>query len=270
MARAMRWMAALALLGATSAALAQRGYVGFDKDGYPGDDLLPALHKTFAFTGYWLSDPPGMTSNPWAGKRAVVRAAGFGFLILFNGRLDAQLRGQNAAALGSSDGAEAAAAARREGFPAGAVIFLDQEEGGALLPEQLDYVRAWIDAVARAGFGPGVYGSGIPVAAGAVRISTAADVEKRFPGVALWVWDDRCPPAPGCVAPKSGLQPAMSGYRNAEVWQYAVTPRKPEDSAGCAATYAPDAKCYVPGSPHSEATYVDLDVSSSPDPSHGR
>jgi hypothetical protein len=34
-------------------------YLGFDLNEYPGDDALPALRKTFAFTSYWLSPPPG-------------------------------------------------------------------------------------------------------------------------------------------------------------------------------------------------------------------
>jgi hypothetical protein len=169
MRRAGRWVAALLMMAVGNVAFAQRGYAGFDKDGYPGDDVLPALHKTFAFTAYWLNHPPGMETNPWAGKRAVVRAAGFGFLISFNGRLDAQLRGQDAAALGRRDEAYAVAAAQREGFPADAVIFLDQEEGGALLPEQAAYVGAWIAAVERAGLGAGVYASGVPVDSGARR-----------------------------------------------------------------------------------------------------
>ena len=249
---------------------AAQGYAGFDKNLYPGDNLLPALRKTFAFTGYWLTDPPGMTTNPWAGKRAAIRAAGLGFLILFTGRLDKALRGQDAAALGRADAAAAAAAARREGFPAQATIFLDQEEGGTLLPEQAAYMGAWIVGVRQAGFTAGVYCSGIPVANGAQQRSTADDVAARFPQAKLWVWDDRCPPAPGCVVPRPAMSPAASGYPRAEVWQYAVTPRKKLDSAACAATYASDGACYVPGMPHSEATFVDLDVSRTPDPSRGR
>src|SRR5579875_919066 len=99
------------------------GYYGFDKNGYPGDNLLSPPHSTFAYAGYWLSNPPGMQTNPWAGKRAAIRAAGFGFLLLFNGRLDAQLQHGEAAALGREDAASAIAAAKREGFPDGAVIF---------------------------------------------------------------------------------------------------------------------------------------------------
>jgi hypothetical protein len=266
----LRFAAACALLLIGSAAQGQRGYAGFDKDGYPGDGLLPALHKTFAFTGYWLNNPPGMQTNPWAGKRAVVRAAGFGFLLVFNGRVDAQLQHLDAAVLGRGDGADAIAAARREGFPAEAVIFLDQEEGGALLPEQAAYIGAWIAAVRGGEFGAGVYASGVPVKDGARTISTAQDVAARFPDAALWVWDDRCPPAPGCVKPEREFGPEKSSYPTADVWQYAVTPRRPEDTAACAATYASDNKCYALGLPHSDATYIDLNVSRTADPSRGR
>ena len=66
------------------------------------------------------------------GKRATLKAHGFGFMILYNGRLDAQLTGKDAAALGRSDAAAAVSAAKREGFAPGAILFLDQEEGGPL------------------------------------------------------------------------------------------------------------------------------------------
>jgi hypothetical protein len=249
---------------------AQHSYIGFDKNGYPGDDLLPALHQTFAFTGYWLNNPPGMSNNPWAEKRGVVRAAGLGFLVLFNGRLDAQLKGQDAADLGREDAAAALAAAKSEGFPAGTIIFLDQEEGGSLLPEQAAYVGAWIAAVNHATYKGGVYCSGIAVPSGAKIISTAKDVETRFPTAKLWIWDDRCPPAPGCVAPTKGFDSGKSGLTNALVWQYAQSPRRPENTAACERTYAVDGRCYAPGLPHSEQTYLDLNVSRFTDPSHGR
>lgn len=262
---------ALSLLLLTAAAApAQKAWAGFDKNGYPGDDLLPALHRTFAYAGYWLNNPPGMNSNPWAGKRSVVRKAGFGFLILFNGRLDAELRGKDAAALGRQDAAAAVSAARREGFPPGAILFLDQEEGGNLLQEQADYMGAWIRAVDPSAYRAGVYCSGIAVPAGRVMISTAQDVAKRFPGTPLWVLDDRCPPAPGCVVSGKVASQAKSGAAGALVWQYAQSPRRPEDTAACRQTYAADNRCYAPGLPHSEQTHMDLNVSRSPDPSHGR
>ena len=83
---------------------------------------------------YWLTPPPGETSTGWLGKRTAIRDAGFGFLLLANGRLDQQIRqatqGPHALspdAQGRADGQAAAAVARQEGFPAGAVLFVDQE-----------------------------------------------------------------------------------------------------------------------------------------------
>ena len=247
---------------------AHRAYLGFDKDGYPGDANLGPLHKTFAYTGYWLNDPPGMNTNPWAAKRATLRAQGFGFLLLFNGRVYAQLNGRDAASIGKTDGEAAAAAARHEGFPARAVIFLDQEEGGRLLTEQAAYIGAWIDAVRRAGYLPGIYCPGIDVPDGKSTISTAQDILSRFPGVRLWAANDQCPPAPGCAL--KAAAPASSGFPQATVWQYAQSPRRPQYTARCSATYASDGNCYAPGLPHSPETFLDLDTASSSDPSHGR
>jgi hypothetical protein len=251
--------------------LGQGRSLGFDKNDYPGDNLLPALHRSFSYTGYWLNNPPGANSNNWTGKRDVLKANGFGFMILFNGRLDKELRGKDAAALGRRDAAAAVAAAEREGFPAGAILFLDQEEGGRLLPEQGAYLFAWIDAVRGSHYKPGVYCSGIPVAEGSGKITTAEQIasHEQNKGVALWVWNDQCPPAPGCAMPGKSLVPGSSGISNALVWQYAKSPRT-EFARQCGTTYAPDGNCYAPNLPHSAQTFLDLDLSSSADPSEGR
>jgi len=58
-------------------------------------------------------------ATTWTGKRAVLRERGFGFIVLWNGRLDKELKGKDAASLGRSDAAVAVAAAEREGFPQG-------------------------------------------------------------------------------------------------------------------------------------------------------
>jgi Domain of unknown function (DUF1906) len=259
----------VAALCITPIALGQAGsshYFGFDKNDYPGDKLLPALHRNFSYTGYWLNNPPTEHSNTWAGKRATVKANGFGFLILFNGRLDADLKGKDAAALGRSDAAAAISAAKKEGFPAGAIVFLDQEEGGRLLPEQSAYVFAWVEAIRSSQYRAGVYCSGILVPDGAGKISTAIDIRSHDSKLTLWVVNDACPPAPGCVVPKKPLSSEIAG---AAVWQYARSPRT-EFARGCGSSYAVDNNCYAPDLPHSEQTFVDLDVSSSADPSHGR
>jgi hypothetical protein len=250
---------------------AGKTYFGFDRNEYPGDKLLPALHHSFSYAGYWLNTPPGANSNGWVGKRSILKANGFGFMILFNGRLDAQLRGKDASALGRSDAAAAISAAKQEGFAPGAILFLDQEEGGRLLPEQSAYLFAWVDAIRGSQYKPGVYCSGILVPEGSTQISTARDILSHEGGrpLALWVANDACPPAPGCVLPKRPLAAASSGVKDAVVWQFAQSPRR-QFADRCAATYAADNNCYAPGTPHSPQTFLDLNVSSSPDPSAGR
>jgi hypothetical protein len=245
----------------------RRHYAGFDKNDYPGDELLPGLRKTFAYTGYWLNNPPGMNSNPWAGKRDVIRTAGFGFLILFNGRLDSQLKGQDAGALGAADAKSAAEAAQREGFRPHGIIFIDQEEGGRLLPEQVAYLAAWFAGVVKAGWRAGIYCSGIDVAESKSTISTARDVSARFPQIKLWIFNDQCPPAPGCTLKAS--DPATGGVKDALVWQYAQSPRS-QFAAACKAGYAADNNCYAPGLPASIQTQLDMNTSNESDPSAGR
>src|SRR5580692_4313891 len=81
-----------------------RVYLGFDVNEYPSDQALPALRKTFAFAGYWLNVPPGADENNWSGKRAQFVKNDFGFLVLFNGRLDKELSSvSHATELAASD-----------------------------------------------------------------------------------------------------------------------------------------------------------------------
>jgi hypothetical protein len=251
---------------------AAQSYPGFDRNEYPGDQQMASLRRTFAYSAYWLNTPPGLQGNSWVGRRTRMRELGYGFLLLWNGRPAAQLI-HGAAALGKQDGEMAAFSARSEGFPANAIVFLDQEEGGRLTSEQAAYIGKWVRAVAASGFRPGVYASGIDVPDGrgpggsGRTISTIRDLHARFPDVHLWVANDQCPPAPGCAATK--LSPDASGSPAAEVWQYAQSPRRPQFAAQCRATYAQDGNCYAPGQPQS-GVFLDLNTASSPDPSHGR
>ena len=257
------------------AALAQPQamHVGFDRNDFPGAAALPVLRKHFSFVGYWLNTPPGAHTNSWAGRRDLLVQAGFGFLVLWNGRLDAEIKraGMPAAALGRKDAAAAIAAARREHFPAQTVLFLDQEEGGRLLPEQAGYLLAWTEAVATGGFRAGVYGSGQPVSDGPGQtITTAADITTRVRAghlhpVALWVAQDTCGPSTGCTLTPPPF--AASGTPDALVWQYAQSPRRPELTRSCARTYAANGNCTVPELP---AVFLDLNVSLVADPSSGR
>ena len=246
--------------------------LGLDRNDYPGVKQLAALHKTFAFTGYWLNNPPGANTNSWAGKRQTLQSAGFGFLVLFNGRTYAQIRRGNPAARGKSDAEAAVRSARQEGFPSQTIIFLDQEEGGRLLPQQRAYLHAWIDGVNAAGFRAGVYCSGIATKeGGGITVVTAEDIRQNLGGRKLvyWVANDSCPPSPGCTFPQQPPLPAASGVAFADVWQFVQSPRRPDFAASCR-NYNRDQNCYPPGVAPSQGLHVDVNTSRSADPSAGR
>jgi hypothetical protein len=278
-------LALAATAGAQQAAAGKpssANYVGFDANDYPGDAMLPTLHQQFAFTGYWLTNPPGAHSNPWLGKRDILLRNGFGFLVVANGRLDkeilkSQKSGKPAAALAREDAAAAAAAAQRQGFPPHTIIFLDQEEGGRMLPEQAGYLLAWTEALAQTAYRPGVYASGQPVNDGKgpdgklATITTIQDIRQQVAArhlhpIAFWVAQDACPPAPGCVVPNPPA-PDLSGTLDSTAWQYAQSPRRSSITQACGATYNHDGSCYAPNLGHYQ---LDLNASRSPDPSHGR
>ncbi len=253
----------------------QIGYIGFDRNEYPGDSNLKTLRLNFSYSGYWLNNPPGAKTNSWTGKRRALHSAGFGFLVLFNGRNFKEIKTSgDAAKLGSSDAAAAVRAARAEGFPAQAVIFLDQEEGGRLLPEQRTYLHAWVDGVNSAHFTAGIYCSGIAAKEGSgISIITAEDIQRNAAGrkIRYWVVNDSCPPSPGCTVSQH-LSPQLSGIPFADVWQFAQSPRRASVTRGCPATYNynKDGNCYPPGVDASLQLHLDLNVAASSDPSHGR
>jgi len=258
--------------GVQPVSLAQSAaYLGFDRNDYPGDANLKTLRQTFSYTGYWLNNPPGAKSNSWAGHRAAVESAGFGFLVLFNGRLYAQLKTvANAKRLGQSDAHAAAAAAQREGFPRATVIFLDQEQGGRMLPEQKAYIYAWVDGIMAAGFRAGIYCSGIP-APDDENVVTAEDIRQSAGSrdITYWAINDACPPAPGCSFAQHPPSPAQSGVSFAEVWQFAQSPQRKDVAARCS-NYSRDGNCYPPGTTAAQALHIDVNSATSPDPSHGR
>jgi hypothetical protein len=261
----------IALLIPATDCLAQSTYLGFDRNDYPGDANLKVLRQTFSYTGYWLNNPPGASSNSWSGHRAAVESAGFGFLVLFNGRLFAELKSvANAQRLGKSDASAAATSAQHEGFPRGTIIFLDQEQGGRMLPEQKAYIYAWVDGVTAAGFNAGIYCSGIP-SSGDQNIMTAEDIRQSAGSrqITYWAINDACPPAPGCAAPQRAPSPAGSRVRFAEVWQFAQSPQR-KDVAGRCTGYNRDGNCYPPGVPAAAGLHIDINTATSSDPSHGR
>ena len=251
-------------------------FVGFDRTEYPGDDTMAAMKKQFAFVGYWLTVPAGAEFNQWVGKREVLKQQGWGFLLLANGKLEAEiLKAQKAgtapADLGRKDAAVAVAAAKSEGFPKRAIVFLDQEEGGRLTDVQAAYLLAWTEAVAGSDYRPGVYASGQRVQDDpGVWIDTVEDIRNRVKkgglhGVAIFDAQDECPPANGCTVQPRPISEA--GEPDLIAWQYSQSPRRPEITKSCAKTYAADGNCYAVGFPK---VFLDMDVAGNGDPSNGR
>jgi len=253
---------------------ASRTYLGFDRNTYPGDAAIPTLRKTFSFAGYWLSAPPGETSNTWQGKRRILNSNGFGFLLLFNGRLYKDLKSiADARKTGTRDATSAVVSARKEGFPGGAIIFLDQEQGGHMLPEQRAYLHAWMDGIVAAGFRSGIYCSGIPSTENRQGgVIAANDIREGAEGrrIAFFVYNDACPPSPGCAAAANPPPPAQSGVPFAAVWQFAQSPHRAEFTAKCVSPYDADGNCYAPLFERANAVEVDVSSALSPDPSSGR
>jgi Domain of unknown function (DUF1906) len=250
----------------------KRSYLGFDRNIYPGDASLPILRRSFAFTSYWLSPPPGEKLNTWKGKRELLHSHGFGFLVLYRGRDSSELKNEtDAREKGTQDSRDAAAAAKEEGFVAGTIIFLDIEEGGRLPAAYHVYLRAWSDELTHAGFLAGVYCSGIPVnEERGVSITTAEDIHSHASSHELvtWTYNDSCPPSPGCAFPESPPAPSASGISYSAVWQFAQSPRRREFTARCPAKYARDGNCYAPGD-SGHAWFLDVNTATSADPSGG-
>jgi Domain of unknown function (DUF1906) len=246
--------------------------LGFDRNIFPGNDALPVLRKTFAFSSYWLSSPPGEKTNTWLGQRELLRSQGFGFLLLYRGPESRELKSDAAAAeKGTADARDAASTAKREGFPLQAIIFLDIEEGGRLPAPYHSYMHAWAAELAKASFRSGAYCSGIPVKEGpSVTITTADDIRAHAASqdFVFFVYNDACPPSPGCTFSQNPSSPATSGIPYAAIWQYAQSPRRMEFTAHCAPGYHTDGNCYAPGD-SAHAWFLDVNSATSSDPSNG-
>jgi hypothetical protein len=250
------------------AAVDKSSYRGFDRNDYPGDEAMVILRKQFAFVGYWLSPPPGERLNSWLGKREKLAAQGFGFLLLYAGRSGSSLRAaQAASAAGELDAKKAAEIARKEGFAEGSIIFLDIEEGGRASDAGHSYFRSWAEALAREHYRPGFYCSGIMVnEGGGAKIITADDIRAHLGAIdaAYWVFNDACPPSPGCVNAKEVPLPAESGVAYAAVWQISRTPK--QSVARQCSGYAKDKSCYA-AVDVARNWFLDLDVAISANPS---
>jgi len=271
----MRAFAPLLLLllfvpvGAVPQSESPKSFLGFDRNDYPGDDAMKLFRKEFVFTSYWLGNPPQTKSNSWSGKREFLKSLGYGFLPLFSGPTSGELRDEPYTLKRvAADAQSAIAAARKEGFPSGTVIFLDIEEGGRLPSMYFTYLKIWASSLTEAGFRAGVYCSAIPIDEDeGLRLITSDFIRDKIKPVELvyWVFNDACPPSPGCNPALAPLSPAKSAVAYAQVWQFVRSPRD-KDSARHCRGYARDGNCYA-ALDAAHRYNLDLNSATSADPS---
>ena len=126
-------------------------FAGFDTGSYPGDSLMTAWsagNSPYSFVGFYL-DAPCHTPQyflPWAGKYRYLYQLGWGLIVIYFGR---QQTGCGSTSLsraqGEADGADTIAKCQAEGFPPGAIVYLDVEHfDGPMSPAMSDYYRGWL------------------------------------------------------------------------------------------------------------------------------
>lgn len=158
-------------------------FLGFDTFQYPGDAKMRAWRNAknapYSWVGYYLPQAPCHKGTTWAGKRQTLKDMGWGLAVVYVGQQTwgrtpktltptqmARLvkRGETcnadflSAGRGVQDALDAIARTQAEGFPKGAVIFLDVERMETVPARMRDYYKAWTATVLKDGrYRPGVY-----------------------------------------------------------------------------------------------------------------
>jgi glycoside hydrolase-like protein len=156
-------------------------YVGFDTHTYPGTPVMRTWKQTpgspYSWVGYYLPSPCH-ADRSWTGKRDTLIAMGWGLAAVYVGQ---QTWGKTPRTLSSSalaalrkrtkcsadlmnasegilDADDATAAAQTEGFPPGAIVFLDLERVEAIPAAMRAYYTAWVQRMLSNGrYEPGIY-----------------------------------------------------------------------------------------------------------------
>ncbi|HZE72694.1 MAG TPA: glycoside hydrolase domain-containing protein [Pyrinomonadaceae bacterium] len=136
-------------------------FLGLDKSSYPGDKVmkLARTQANIVFTGLYLGPAPSHPDTSWMTKRSFLSGLGFGFAPIYVGQQQSGGPGSHILSTkqGRIDGKNATALAQQAGFPQSSVIYLDVETGPPAVPAFFDYYTAWIQALSKGGFSPGLY-----------------------------------------------------------------------------------------------------------------
>lgn len=130
---------------------------GFDTGSYPGDTAISAWasKSPYRFVGFYF-DAPCHTTNTfktWKGTYPHLKASGLGLAIVYVGLQQGGCgQAKLSRAKGIEHGQDTVTKFAAEGFPKGAVVFLDVEHyNGALSAPMEGYIRGWISAILDSG-----------------------------------------------------------------------------------------------------------------------
>jgi hypothetical protein len=209
-----------------------RGVPGFDTRDYPGSTAMERwrAESPYRWVGYYLP-APCYTGSTWTGRRAELRAQGWGFAVIYVGEQDWAAMGNAPSARDSAvvqnprctrnnlnaergevNGAAAVAAAAADGFPDNTAIFLDVERVERISPELTAYIQAWVTTLLRDGrYVPALYAQERN-APDLYALMTAEFVRSnRSDRPRLWV--------ARTIGFAIDRAPSESGYAVASVWQ---------------------------------------------------
>jgi hypothetical protein len=134
-------------------------FAGFDRSGYPGDQIVKTLRDTtnLRFCGYYFP-APSHSDGSWLGKRSFLHNLGYGVVPIYVGE---QVEGPGShhcsSHKGLIDGNDTVQRMKTEGFASGSCVYLDLENGLPLQSIQRDYINSWCKAVQEGDFLPGIY-----------------------------------------------------------------------------------------------------------------
>ena len=156
-------------------------FVGFDTHTYPGTETMKAWKHTpgspYKWVGFYLP-APCHNDESWSGKRDSLVAMGWGLAVVYVGqqtwgRTPRRLTAAKRAALrkkndcstdllskdeGILNADDAVKRARAEGFPPGAVVFLDLERMESIPAAMRVYYKAWVARMLETrAYTPGIY-----------------------------------------------------------------------------------------------------------------
>jgi hypothetical protein len=203
-------------------------FLGFDRFGYPGDEVMNSLWFSvpdLTFVCVYLAPAPSHPNREWMNAIPALQSTGWGLVPTYVGQ---QVIGAGShtvtAAQGTIDGQDAGSIASTAGLAPGSVLYLDIENGAEMPANQVRYVTAWIDEVnTNTNYWAGVYCSHFKTAQ-QVADAAAGIVAATGHDVTTWAYKPiDSGPSVINLDNEQPRDPAGCGFAAATVWQYRMS-----------------------------------------------